>query len=767
MDGRQVKEWEARCVEEQPPACSAACPVHVDARGMAEAIAKGEFKAAHALFCRVIPFPAIVGRICDHPCERACRRAEAGDAIRISELERALVDAGLETPPLRAARQRDPKRIAVVGAGLSGLSAAAELGAKGHTVVVFEAETQAFGRLRRLDPQRLPAAVIDADMARLENLRIEWRLGESLVPSAIAALAEEYDAIYLGLGPAALPGLDSLLKLDDDGHIAVDPLTYATSHPKVFAGGSQRYGAKYSPITSLQDGRYAAMSIDRMLQGASLTANRDNQGSQTTLLFVNTGRHAASPAVVAADATDGYTQEEAVAEASRCFPCHCLECVKVCPYLENYGAYPKRYVREIYNNETIVMGAHKSNRMIDSCMLCGLCETVCPNNLSMGEVCLSARQGMTARGKMPPSHHEFALRDMAFSRGEAFALARHEPGRESSSLLFYPGCQLSASSPEHVERIYAHLREKVDGGVGLMLGCCGAPAHWAGRTDLFAETREGFLAEWRRLGSPPVVTACSSCYRMFADHAPEVPLQSLWPLLETIGLPAGAAPAAATLAVHDPCTARREPAIRQSLRRLAAQQGVTTQELRGGELTTCCGFGGLASFVNPDVTDRIVDRRGNESPADYLTYCAMCRDNFARRGKRALHFLDLVFPAADPAARPDPGFSARQENRSRLKRRLLRDLWRENVNEPTDDLVVDIADDVRADFERKLILAEDVRQTVRHAEASGEKLVAPGGRFVARHRPAVITYWVEYARLEGRCVVHRAYSHRMQVEAAP
>ncbi len=749
MDGQQVKDWESHCIEESPPACTAACPVHLDVRGMVELIRKGDFKAAHALFSRFIQFPGIVGHICDHPCEGACKRNEAGDAIRIHKLERACVGSGFTAAAFRVNKQLARKRIAVVGAGVSGLTAAADLAVKGHAVVVFEAKAQAFDRLRNV----LPASVIDADLARFEGTGIEWRFNETADPAALVA---DFDAVYLGLGAGA------------HGELDIDPLTFATSHPKIFAGGSQRYGPDYSPITSLQDGRYAALSIDRLLQGASLTANRDTQGTQPTRLYVNTARHAPVPAVQAADASVGYSQAEALAEAARCFPCHCLECVRVCPYLEHYGAYPKRYIREIYNNETIVMGQRKSNRMIDSCTLCGLCAEVCPEDLAMGDVCLSARRGMTERGRMPVSHHDFALRDMAFSRSDAFALARHQPGFEASTVLFYPGCQLAASSPDHVARLYAHLCEKIDGGVGLMLNCCGAPAQWAARADLFAETRAAFAAEWQRLGRPPVVTACSSCYRMFADHQPEVPVESVWTVLERVGLPQnaneGAQPQAATLAIHDPCTTRHATAIQDSVRRLAAQRSVKTLELDGPQLTTCCGFGGLASFANREVADKIVDRRIGQNDADYLTYCAMCRDNFARRGKRALHFLDLVFGGDDPAARPDPGFSRRQENRGRLKRRLLRDLWGENVNEPVEDIELVVSAEVQADVEKKLILQDDIRQTLRHAETSGQKLLdRRTGRFIAQHRPVAMTYWVEYTIEGGRYVVHRAYSHRMEL----
>lgn len=768
MDGQQVKAWESRCIEESPPACSAACPVHVDARGLATLLAKGDFKAAHALFCRFIPFPEIIGRTCDHPCEKSCRRSEAGDAIRIQALEQAVVEAGFSAPRFRTGRAMERKRVAVVGAGLSGLTVAADLTVKGHTVVVFEALAVSFGRLRAFDSGRLPATAIDADLARFDGTAVEFR--HNATPD-IGALVTEFDAVYLGTGPELLGDLGGLVELTPDGRVAVDPLTYASSHPKIFAGGSQRYGAAcspYSPITSLYDGRCAALSIERLLQGASLTANRDNQGSQPTRLYVNIARHAPRPVVRAADPR-GYTAAEAQAEAARCFPCQCRECVEVCPYLESYGSYPKRYIREIYNNETIVMGARKSNRMIDSCTLCGLCAEVCPEELSMGEVCLSARQGMTAKGKMPPSHHDFALRDMAFSRSEAFVLARHQPGFDASALLFYPGCQLAASSPDHVARLYAHLCSTIEGGVGLMLGCCGAPAQWAGREDLFAEMRAAFVAEWERLGRPLVVTACSSCFRMFADHQPAVPLESLWSVLARSDLPADIRQNIQTLAIHDPCTTRHETAIQNGVRRLLDRCGASAVELDGPDLTTCCGFGGLASFVNPAVSDKIVDRRIGQSEADYLTYCAMCRDNFARRGKRAIHILDLLFPGAeDPAARPDPGFSMRQENRGRLKRRLLRDVWRETVNEPVTDIELVVSADVQADLERKLILLDDVRQTIRQAEAGGARLLDPKtGHFIASHRLVALTYWVEYTVEDGRYVVFRAYSHRMQVEIAP
>jgi hypothetical protein len=214
--------------------------------------------------------------------------------------------------------------------------------------------------------------------------------------------------------------------------------------------------------------------------------------------------------------------------------------------------------------------------------------------------------------------------------------------------------------------------------------------------------------------------------------------------------------------------------VQQAVRRLARGLGADCHELGGAELTTCCGFGGLASFVNPPVADRIVDRRGGESADDFLTYCAMCRDNFARRGKRALHILDLAFPpadGADPAERPDPGFSRRRDNRAGFRRSMLRTLWGETMHdqvgdEPPPPFPITIPDAVRADMERKLILVEDVTAAVAEAERTGRKLRERAtGRLIASGRIGNVTVWVEYEAGEAGVVVHRAYSHRMTVEA--
>ena len=634
---------------------------------------------------------------------------------------------------------------------------------------------------------RLPAAAIEADIAALTKLGITIRCGEPVTggggPCGLEALIANYDAVLLALGSGPAADFAATLRLTPDGQIEIDASTRAASHPKVFGGGVHGApGTAYSPIGSAYDGRRAAASIDRLLQGASLTANRAEDAAGSCL-YVNTAAHAPVPPVEPAAPERGYSPSEAMAEAARCFPCHCLECVKACEYLKHYGSYPKRYVRDIYNNISIVLGNRKANRQINSCALCGLCETICPNDLSMGEVCLEARRNMVETGHMPASHHEFALRDMAHSRSDAAAFARHQPGHDASAVAFFPGCQLSASSPWHVESIYAHLKDKIPGGVGLIVDCCGAPALWSGRQSLHDEVKAGLREKWEALGRPEIVTACSTCLKMLGDFHPEMKARSLWTVIAETGWPDGPRPPiAAPLAIHDPCTGRHAVEVQHAVRSLAAGLGAAVRELSGAELTTCCGFGGLASFANPEVTDKIVNRRIGESADGYLTYCAMCRDNFARHGKRSVHLLDLVFPApggGDPAARRDPGFSGRRDNRVRLKARLLREVWGENMrssspegdsanktSDPVPDIDLIVPEDVRADMERKLILVEDVARAIAQAEATGKKLKnKTTGHSIASHRQGEFTCWAEYEVTPAGIAVHRAYGHRMQVEA--
>jgi hypothetical protein len=149
----------------------------------------------------------------------------------------------------------------------------------------------------------------------------------------------------------------------------------------------------------------------------------------------------------------------------------------------------------------------------------------------------------------------------------------------------------------------------------------------------------------------------------------------------------------------------------------------------------------------------------------------MCRDLFAAQGKRSLHLLDLLFEAdlESRAIRAGPGYSQRQENRARLKCKLIKEVWGEEMvgSQDHDRIRLNIPPEVQSRLEERLILIEDIQQVIAHAESTGKKLRSPPtGHFLAYHRPGNVTYWVEYSPTPNGdgFDIHNAYSHRMLVE---
>ncbi len=771
MEQKELRGLEDRCIQEYAPPCTAACPIHVDVRGMMSEISHGNLDSALKIVRRTLPFPGIIGRICDQPCRAVCNRKDAGGSLAVAALERICADLGGYQPDKKPAMPRKKRRVVVVGGGLGGLTAVLDLAKKGYPVVLVEKQDRLGGRLWDIPEEILPRSVLKAELDVVDQAGVELRLNTPIGESvSLTDLRSEFDAVYLS--PEAGCYKTDGLEMDNGGSVQVDPATLATSQPGVFAAPLRE--GSYSPILVMSDARRAAISIDRYLQNVSMTAARYNEGPYSTRLYTNTAGIAPLGMVPMAERRDGYSLDEAVQEAQRCIQCQCLECVKVCAYLEHYGSYPKKYVREVYNNLSIVMGHRQANQFINSCSRCSLCREVCPNDLDMGEVCRQARLTMVDQGRMPVSTHEFALRDMQFSNSEEFVLGRHQPGAKVSAYMFFPGCQLSASAPEQVERVYAQLRETTGVPTGLMLRCCGAPAEWAGRMDLFESALADFRREHRALGNPRVILACSTCYQKFQTYLPEVEVVSLWVLFDQQGFPARAASLdkKGVVSIHDPCTTRGESSIQDSVRRIIDRLGYQVEELPlSRDKTECCGYGGLMWLANRSLARKVVQRRVAESPLDYVTYCAMCRDLFAAQGKRTLHLLDLLFEADTElqAVRAGPGYSQRHENRARLKRKLIKDVWGEKMpgSQDHDKLTLNIPEDVQARMEERLILVEDIQGVIAHAEGTGRKFVKPQtGHFLAYHRPGNVTYWVEYSSMPSGdgFAIHNAYSHRMLIE---
>lgn len=753
MDQKKLRELEATCIQEEPPACKAGCPLGVDARTFALAMAQGDMDAARAVLDKSMPFAPITARLCEAPCESFCLRKNLGGPIALGMLERLCIQEGQTKAKILRLPAR-PKKVLVIGSGPSSLCVAFDLAKKGYPIVVCHRDTVPGGWLREVPEAVLPREILDAELSRLADLHVAFQPVMILDTTLIAEYGA--DAVYVGQDDTIAADLLNLLH-------EPDATTFALEKSSWFTGGMNTADSATRFITAISHGREAAVSIDRFLQGASLTLSRVLLRNGRTALHTNTQGVEPKPRVRPVDPAR-YTREEAVAEAGRCLNCQCLECVKHCVYLKDNDGYPKAYARRVFNNLAIVQGMRQANRFINSCSLCGQCEVICPNDFSMASMCLNARRKMVRERRMPPSAHWFALEEMRAAKSEQAALVHHAPGMQNSAAMFFPGCQLGGIRPDQTLRLYERLLE-LEPQTGIWLDCCAAPAHWSGREDEFADMVRQLEHTWDDMGQPVVITACSTCLKMFRDHLPALNVVSVWTVLAVHAVRPVIGPA--PLALSDPCTSRHDAETRNAVRALLQSAGQPLADLpMSGELTECCGFGGLMDNANPALARKVAQTRVAQSDADFLTYCAMCREQLAKTGKPVLHILDLLFPdVAHAATEPPAGISARRANRRKLKNMVLTRCGQEEIpRQQWADIHVLIAEPVAVLLEERRIMLDDLQQVLFRVKNGGGYFAhGTNGLRIASAELGEVTFWVEYRTTDEGFEVIRAWSHRMRI----
>ena len=198
-----------------PVPCVALCPAGVDIPGYIALVKEGRCADAVRLIRKDNPFPTACAYICEHPCEARCRRNMVDDALNIRALKRYAVDQAGEVPQPDCAPATG-KKVAVIGGGPGGLSAAYYLALMGHKVTVYEKRERLGGMMRYGIPNyRLPREKLDQDIQAILSLGIEVHTGVSVGQDvSFEELKREYDSLYLSIGAqtdkkTGIPGEDS------------------------------------------------------------------------------------------------------------------------------------------------------------------------------------------------------------------------------------------------------------------------------------------------------------------------------------------------------------------------------------------------------------------------------------------------------------------------------------------------------------------------------------------------------------------------------
>jgi NADH-quinone oxidoreductase subunit F len=222
-----IDEYNAHIIDKKCPAgvcadlfespCRNACPVEMEIPAYIALVRAGRFDDAYRVLKRTNPFPSVCGRVCGHPCQSKCRRGQLDESLAIKNIKRFITDhaapPNVETLPVTRS-----EKIAVIGAGPAGMTAALEMKKRGYAVTVFEALPEAGGMLRWGIPEyRLPRDILAREIQDILDTGVALRTGVKIGKDLpFADLEKSYDAIYIGVG-AQKSMLLGLANEDADG----------------------------------------------------------------------------------------------------------------------------------------------------------------------------------------------------------------------------------------------------------------------------------------------------------------------------------------------------------------------------------------------------------------------------------------------------------------------------------------------------------------------------------------------------------------------
>lgn len=740
MELAEYSVFADKCFRDTPPPCAAVCPLAYDVREFIKQMRKGSLRSAYKIIRSSLIFPSVITRVCPETCRGACVRGRSGDeSIDLKSLEQICVDKMAGKDPERYNIPQKPQKAAVIGAGLSGLACAYRLASFGYQVTVFEKESLLGGSL----PEHVDRKWAHDEITReFKAVRCDFVMDTEVSPMNFP----DADAVYIATG---------------QGGAAFGDETSGDLSGGLSAGGIVIYGGALAGadlMESVRMGLTAAETINNKL----LTSRKEG----CEVIHLNAPERAADRRFYDLHYDMSVPEEipeKGAPEAFRCMRCNCSECYDVCPLMEKHKQYP----RKICNEVIVTLKPNKSRRtavrLIMGCTECGLCREACPENIDMGKCLQEARTDFYESGVMSPAFHDYWIQDMEFCESDEMRVLVRKRQNDPADVLFFPGCQLSASMPEYTIRAYQAL-EKVCDNPAVLLGCCGVPAKWAGMKQEFEEVRKRILADWGSAGKPLVVTACPSCLENLRGIDPDMKIVSYYHFARQHPEMISAAGSGSEVRVLDPCSSVSDPDMADDVRKLlkTAGYGILNEEPEPG----CCGFGGhIYNAARPTYEKFARHRLDNAQGAGIIaTYCANCRDIFAAEGADARHVLGMILGMTEVKREP-PELSDRRENR-RTVRDALAGTGTDDTGRkgPMNEFEIYIPEELVRKMDRELLLREQVDEIIREAEATNNKIYDEDDNvFIAHKIFGTVTVWTVYRREAGRAEVEKVYHHRMEI----
>ena len=752
------------CLQKEIPYCAAECPFHLDVHDFIEKMKRGAFRGAFKTYRDAVGFPVIASELCHEPCKGVCPRKDPDSAVELLMLEKACISFTADRSPTDYNLPMKKKKVAVIGAGISGLACALRLCMKKYEVEIFEKGDRIGGSLWELMAPEVFLADIEEQFQH-ESYRIHFNRE---IRSAEDLSGLGFDAVFVATG-------------EGGNGFGLQAAPYCAEYGNAgwFALVKQ---AAETPVYALANGLFMGTVIDNYLKTGNLL-NPENV--QKTCMRLDPAKLKREEPVVPENG-GSFTEAEAIREAERCLECRCDFCRSYCDLTDFYNKWPLRIRDEVLATTlpgTTDVKATPAKRLMSTCSQCGLCKEVCPEEIDLGGLILEGRKSMHRQKKAPWVFHDFWLRDMDFANGEQASLTMAP--EETCGYAFFPGCQLGASDPGLVEKTYGHLLNKRPD-MGLMLRCCGVPAEWSGDEEKFDHEINAIRKSWEELGKPVLIMACPTCKKKFKTYLTDIPVTSLYEILADWGVEASCGRKTdRAYSVFDACAARHEDEMKKAVRTLAGVSGYRLGPLPLHDaVEQCCSFGGQPGAANPEYAEFVVKKRIAESENPYITYCINCRDAFLDAGKEAVHILDILFSGGE-TARKLATVSERRENRILLRRNLLKKYRNIETAEDRKENIrnVYISEELKKKLNKNRILEEDVVKVLDFCERSGRRVFLPDkGIYGGYSEIGYTTYWVEYrmpkpaegaGSSDGRAPASasyelvNAYAHRMKIEQEP